>query len=110
MRFLILNASATDSIQSPVDDWVGNEVHSENLRKLGHDALELSADTADLAVRIKRYGPDVLLNHAMRLGGAFLRDVRPYVRVLAGFHSFPLPANFDFGAYHLMLSPIDNVV
>src|SRR5262245_63340013 len=111
MRFLIVNASATESIQSPVDDWDGSEIHSkpdgnadraeerggfysENLRKLGHDAVELRADAADLAVRIKRYRPDVLLNHAMSLSGASLRDVKRHVRVLAGFHRFPLPEDF----------------
>ena len=70
----------------------------------------MSADAADLAVRIKRYRPDVLLNHAMSLSGAFLREVKRHVRVLAGFHRFPLPEDFDFGAYHLMPSPIDNFV
>ena len=127
MRFLIVHPCDPESIESPVDDWVGNVVHaladanadapgeqssfySADLRKLGYDALELSADAADLEVRIKRYRPDVLLNHAMGLSGAFLREVKRHVRVLAGFHRFPLPENFDFGAYHLMLSPIDNFV
>jgi hypothetical protein len=62
-----------------------------------------------LGAQIKYYKPDVLLNQDVSLCGQFLRDHKPYVRLLVGQHASPIPQQ-DFGAYDLMISSLPNVV
>jgi hypothetical protein len=59
-----------------------------------------------LVAQIKDYKPDILLNQAMDgIGGQFLKEVKPYVRLLVGQHaSPPLSQVEDFGCYDLVIS------
>ena len=59
-----------------------------------------------LAAQIKHYKPDVLLNLAMDgINGHFLKEMKPYVRLLMGQHAAsPLPETMDFSCYNLLSS------
>jgi len=63
-----------------------------------------------LAAQIRDYKPDVVLNYAMELDGAFFREMKPCIRLLVGHHAAPIPPGSDFGAYDLVLSLVDNFV
>lgn len=64
-----------------------------------------------LAVQIKHYKPDVLLNQAMDcISSSFLKEMKPYVRLLVGQIAAPLPAEEDWRCYDLVISSLDNFV
>ena len=59
-----------------------------------------------LAAQIKHYKPDVLLNQAMHgISSRFLREMKPYVRLLGGQHAATrLPDSENWGCYDLVIS------
>ena len=59
-----------------------------------------------LAAQIKHYKPDILLNQVMSsISSHFLREMKPYVRVLVGQHAATrLPDSEDWGCYDLVVS------
>lgn len=64
-----------------------------------------------LAAQIKRYKPDILLNQAMGgINSGFLRDIKPYVRLLVGQIASPLPQAEDWSVYDLVVSSLPNFV
>lgn len=64
-----------------------------------------------LAAQVKHYKPDILLNQAMDgISSHFLKEMKPYVRLLVGQHASPLPDNEDFGCYALVISSLPNFV
>ena len=67
-------------------------------------------DAAILAEQIRRARPDVLINQAADgIPSRFLREIKPYVRLLVGLHASPMP-NDRFDVYDLMLSSLPNYV
>ena len=72
--------------------------------------LQLSGNIHDrrrqvVAAQIEDYRPDVLYVFEWSpLGDAFLAEMKPKVRLLAGQIASPLPANRTFAAYDLMIS------
>lgn len=64
-----------------------------------------------LAAQIKHYKPDVLLNQAMDgISSRFLKDMKPYVRLLVGQIASPLPKDDNFSCYDLVISSLPNFV
>ena len=63
-----------------------------------------------LRAQIASYRPDVLLTHWIGLDSSFLREMKSYVRLIVGSHASPLHGRYDFSAYNLMLSAVDNFV
>jgi spore maturation protein CgeB len=64
-----------------------------------------------LAAQIKYYRPDVLFNLDMKsISSSFLKEMKPYVRLLVGQIASPLPPNQDFRCYDLILSSLPNFV
>jgi spore maturation protein CgeB len=63
-----------------------------------------------LGAQIKSYRPDVLLTHWIGLDPVFVREMKPYVRLMVGSHSSPLRGEQDLSVYDLMLSVVDNFV
>jgi len=64
-----------------------------------------------LVAQTKHYKPDILLNLAPDgIGGRFLRQVKPHVRLLAGQIAAPLPQDENWNVYDLMLSSLPNLV
>lgn len=64
-----------------------------------------------LAAQIKHYKPDVLLNQAMAgISSRFLREMKPYTRLLMGQIASALPADQDFHVYDLVISSLPNFV
>ena len=63
-----------------------------------------------LAAQIRHYKPDILLNLHLHLSTDFLREVRPYTRLLVGQHASPLTQTQDYGVYDLMISSLPNFV
>ncbi|MEM4218057.1 MAG: glycosyltransferase [Candidatus Methanomethylicaceae archaeon] len=59
-----------------------------------------------LAAQIRYYKPDILLNQAMDgISSQFLREMKPYVRLLVGQHAATrLPDSEDWGCYDLVIS------
>ena len=59
-----------------------------------------------LSRQIKQYRPDVLINHDMlQISSAFLREMKPYVRLLVGQHAaMPLGKAQEYGCYDLVIS------
>lgn len=59
-----------------------------------------------LAAQIKHYRPDIVLNHAMRgISSCFLREMKPYIRLLVGQRGATrLPNSGDWGWYGLVIS------
>ena len=49
-----------------------------------------------LRAQIKFYRPDVLLTHTIDIDAAFLREMKPYVRLLVGSHASPWREHGDF--------------
>ncbi len=64
-----------------------------------------------LAAQIKHYRPDVLFNLDMKsMSSLFLKEMKPYTRLLVGQIASPLPPNQDFRCYDLILSSLPNFV
>ena len=64
-----------------------------------------------LTTQIKNYKPDVLLHQDMGgMSGRFLRETKPYVRLLVGQIASPLPEGGDFSCYDLVISSLPNLV
>ena len=63
-----------------------------------------------LRAQIKFYKPDVLISQWIYLDPAFLREMKPHVRLLVGSHASPLRGEWDLSAYDLILSVVDNFV
>lgn len=64
-----------------------------------------------MAAQIKHYKSDVLLNQAMDgISGRFLREMKPYVRLLIGQIASPLPEGEDFSCYDLVISSLPNLI
>lgn len=64
-----------------------------------------------LAEQIKHYRPDVLLNLNMILiSPQFLREMKPYVRLLVGQIAAPFNQKEDYGCYDLVISSLPNFV
>jgi len=64
-----------------------------------------------LTAQMKHYKPDVLLNQAMDgISTRFLREMKPYVRLLVGQIAAPLLENEDYGCYDLVISSLNNFV
>jgi len=59
-----------------------------------------------LAAQIEHYKPDVLLNQVIySISGAFLREIKPGIRLLVGQHAAsPLPEARDYSCYDLIIS------
>ena len=58
-----------------------------------------------LAAQIKQYRPDVLLNQDMGLSRKFLREMKPYIKLLVGQHAATrLPEAKDWSCYDLVIS------
>ena len=64
-----------------------------------------------LAAQIKHYKPDVLLNQDMDgIRSRFLKEMKPYVRLLIGQIASPLPQDEDLRVYDLVISSLPNLV
>jgi len=64
-----------------------------------------------LAAQIRYYKPDVLLNQDMvAIGIEFLREMRPYARLIVGQIASPLPKKAEFGCYDLIMSSLPSFV
>ena len=64
-----------------------------------------------LALQIKAWRPDVLLNQAMDgISSRFVREMRPYVRLMVGQHAAPFPEGGDVKGYDLIISSLPNLV
>lgn len=64
-----------------------------------------------LAAQIKYYKPDVILNQAMDgIYSRFLKEMKPYVRLLMGQIASPLPKDEDWSVYDLVISSLPNFV
>jgi spore maturation protein CgeB len=64
-----------------------------------------------LKAQIEHYNPDILLNLAMDgISSSFLKEMKPYVRLLMGQHAAPLPEGEDFSCYDLVVSSLPNLV
>ena len=66
---------------------------------------------AVLAAQVKQYGPDVLYVQNMNwTSSAFLRQIRPYVRLITGQIACPISSGADFREYDLVLSSFPHFV
>jgi len=64
-----------------------------------------------LEAQIKYYKPDVLINHAMlEIGSSFLKEIKPYTRLIVGQIASPLPKGTDYRCYDLVISSLPNFV
>lgn len=64
-----------------------------------------------LAAQIKHYKPDALLNQDMAsISARFLREMKPYIRLLVSQIASPLPEKGEFGCYDLVISSLPNFV
>jgi spore maturation protein CgeB len=64
-----------------------------------------------LAAQVKHYRPDVLHMQDMNgISAAFLREVRPYVKLLTGQIASPIAPNANFRDYDLVLSSFPHFV
>jgi hypothetical protein len=64
-----------------------------------------------LAAQIRHCKPDVLLNQAMDgVSTAFLRELKPWVRLLVGQIAAPLPRNENWRVYDVVVSSLPNLV
>lgn len=64
-----------------------------------------------LIAQVKHYRPDVL--HIQNMSGtstAFLREIRPYVRLITGQIASPIPPKANFSEYDLVLSSFPHFV
>jgi len=76
------------------------------LCRVQNDAWLLEA----LEAQVRRYRPDVLLNHWTGLDTGFLRRIKPLLRLLVCQVASPLPQDRDFGVYDLVISSLPNFV
>lgn len=66
---------------------------------------------AVLIAQVKHYRPDVLYIQDMNgISSAFLREVKPYVKLIAGQIACPIACNADFHEYDLILSSFPHFV
>ncbi|HEV2722502.1 MAG TPA: glycosyltransferase [Thermoanaerobaculia bacterium] len=73
--------------------------------------LRAQFDTAILREQIRRYRPDVLINQAVDgIPSSFIREMRPFVRLMVGHLSAPMPNDRRFDAYDLMISSLPSYV
>jgi spore maturation protein CgeB len=64
-----------------------------------------------LLAQVKRYSPDVLHIQDMNgISATFLREVRPYVKLLTGQIACPIASDADFREYDLVLSSFPHFV
>jgi hypothetical protein len=64
-----------------------------------------------IAAQIKYYKPDILLNQAMdSISIKFLKEMKPYVRLLVGQIAAPFPEGEDYSCYDLIISSLKNFV
>jgi len=64
-----------------------------------------------LSAQVQQIKPDVLINLTMEtVTGSFLKEIKPFVKLIVGQHAAPLPKDNDFGAYDLILSSLPNQV
>jgi len=64
-----------------------------------------------LALQIKAWRPDVVLNQAMDgISSRFIREMRPYVRLMVGQHAAPLGEGADVEGYDVIISSLPNLV
>lgn len=64
-----------------------------------------------LLAQVKRYSPDILhLQDMNGISADFLREVRPYVRLLTGQIASPIAPNANFREYDLVLSSFPHFV
>jgi hypothetical protein len=64
-----------------------------------------------LTRQVEHYRPDVILNQAMdEVDTAFLRSLKPRVRLLAGQVASPISDGRDWGVYDLVISSLPNFV
>lgn len=64
-----------------------------------------------LAIQIKHYKPDVLLNFDMdSISSHFLKEMKPYMRLLVGQIASPLPKAENLSCYDLVISSLPNFV
>lgn len=64
-----------------------------------------------LTAQVKQYHPDVLYVQDMNgVNPAFLRDVRPYVKLITGQIAYPIARGADFREYDLILSSFPHFV
>lgn len=58
-----------------------------------------------VAAQVKHYRPDVLLNQTMYdIRSDFIREVKPYARLVIGQHGAPPPEDQDLSCYDLIIS------
>jgi len=66
---------------------------------------------AVLRAQIRQYRPDVLYVHDMNnISSAFLREIRPNVRLIAGQIACPITPAADFSEYDLVISSLPHYV
>jgi spore maturation protein CgeB len=64
-----------------------------------------------LAEQVKYYAPDVVLNQSMwNIRSNFLKDMKPFFRLLVGQIASPIPKDEDFSCYDLVISSLPNLV
>ena len=64
-----------------------------------------------LAAQVKQYRPDVLYIQNMNgTSPAFLRDVRPYVKLITGQIASLIAPNADLSEYDLILSSFPHII
>jgi hypothetical protein len=64
-----------------------------------------------LTAQMKHYRPDVLINQDMGgISGRFLKEMKPYLRLLVGQIASPLPTGDDFRSYDLVISSLPTLV
>ncbi len=64
-----------------------------------------------LEAQIKYYKPDIVINQAMsEIGSNFLKEIKPYTRIVVGQIASPLPQNEDFSCYRVIISSLPNIV
>ena len=64
-----------------------------------------------LAAQIKHHKPDVVLNLAMdAISSEFLREMKPYTRLLVGQIAASIPKGENWGVYDLVISSLPNFV
>jgi hypothetical protein len=75
--------------------------------------LVRSADWGDkiLMAQVQQYRPDVLYIQDMNAtSSAFLREVKPYVRLIAGQIAYPIDPGMEFSEYDFILSSFPHFV
>jgi hypothetical protein len=63
-----------------------------------------------LKAQIEYYRPDVLYDHIAGVASDFLKEMRPFVRLIVGQIASPPPEEVDFGCYDLIVSSLPNLV